>query len=90
VISCGLAGRARGAPATVAADSRRAPAFLIATTAWRHRPAPAWFALAASPIALGFAAFLGMVNGMGRDRGAALILEQGRAASTATDATRTR
>ena len=34
-------------------------------------------------------AFLGMVNGMGRDRGAALILEQALLPATATDATRT-
>src|SRR5262249_58375847 len=34
------------------------------------------FALASSPAALAAAAFVGMVNGMGKDRGAALILEQ--------------
>jgi hypothetical protein len=34
------------------------------------------FALASSPVALAVAAFVGMVNGMGKDRGAALILEQ--------------
>src|SRR5439155_21427030 len=50
----------------------------------------AWFAVAASPIALGFAAFIGMVNGMGRDRGAALVLEQAALPSTATDVQRTR
>lgn len=36
------------------------------------------------------AAFLGMLNGMGRDRGAALVLEQAILPATATDATRTR
>jgi MFS family permease len=34
------------------------------------------FALTAHPFAAGAAAFLGMVNGMGRDRGASLILDQ--------------
>jgi len=34
-------------------------------------------------------AFLGMVNGMGRDRGAALVLEQALLPATVTDATRT-
>ena len=33
-------------------------------------------ALTSGPLALGLAAFVGMVNGMGRDRGAALVLEQ--------------
>jgi hypothetical protein len=34
------------------------------------------FALASSPVVLAVAAFVGMINGMGKDRGAALILEQ--------------
>jgi hypothetical protein len=34
------------------------------------------FALASTPLALAAAAFVGMVNGMGKDRGAALIVEQ--------------
>jgi MFS family permease len=90
VISCGLAGAALAALlATVAADRVGRRRFLIATTTC-GLAGTAWFALAASPIALGFAAFLGMVNGMGRDRGAALILEQAALPSTATDATRTR
>lgn len=33
-------------------------------------------ALASSPVVLAAAAFVGMVNGMGKDRGAALILER--------------
>jgi MFS family permease len=36
------------------------------------------------------AAFFGMLNGMGRDRGAALVLEQAILPATTTDATRTR
>jgi hypothetical protein len=42
-----------------------------------------------SPWTLGFAAFVGMVNGMGRDRGAALVLEQAVLPATTTDADRT-
>ena len=34
------------------------------------------FALSSSPLALALTAFVGMLNGMGRDRGAALVLEQ--------------
>lgn len=39
--------------------------------------------------ALAFAAFIGMVNGMGRDRGAALVIEQAALPATGTDAERT-
>src|SRR6185503_900563 len=42
-----------------------------------------------SPWALGVAAFVGMVNGMGRDRGAALVIEQAALPATGTDAERT-
>src|SRR5262249_12013238 len=41
------------------------------------------------PLALGVAAFLGMLNGMGKDRGAALILEQAALPSTASAGDRT-
>ena len=46
-------------------------------------------AVSTHPFALGMAAFIGMVNGMGRDRGAALVLEQGTLPATATDRERT-
>ena len=49
----------------------------------------AMLAVAASPITLGIAAFLGMVNGMGRDRGAALVVEQSVLPATVPDAQRT-
>jgi len=42
-----------------------------------------------SPWALCVAAFVGMVNGMGRDRGAALVIEQAALPATGTDAERT-
>jgi MFS family permease len=48
------------------------------------------FALTREPTLLAAAAFLGMFNGMGRDRGAALILEQAALPSTTDDAGRTR
>jgi MFS family permease len=41
------------------------------------------------PLALAFAALLGMVNGMGRDRGAALVVEQAALPATASDRERT-
>jgi MFS family permease len=45
--------------------------------------------MSSHPIALGFAAFVGMVNGMGRDRGAALAVEQAALPATASDRERT-
>jgi len=46
-------------------------------------------ALSASVLTLGIAAFLGMVNGMGRDRGAALVVEQSVLPATVPDGQRT-
>ena len=46
-------------------------------------------ALSASALTLGIAAFLGMVNGMGRDRGAALVVEQSVLPATVADGQRT-
>lgn len=46
-------------------------------------------AVSAHPIALGLAALIGMVNGMGRDRGAALVVEQAVLPATASDRERT-
>ncbi|TAJ99353.1 MAG: MFS transporter [Candidatus Manganitrophaceae bacterium] len=47
-------------------------------------------ALSSDAAVVGVAAFLGMVNGMGRDRGASLVLEQAILPATAPDAERTR
>src|ERR1041384_841120 len=46
------------------------------------------FAFTGHPFAAGLAAFLGMVNGMGRDRGAALIPDQGLLPATVGGASR--
>jgi MFS family permease len=46
-------------------------------------------ALSSQAIVLGLAAFIGMVNGMGRDRGAALVLEQATLPATVPDRERT-
>jgi MFS family permease len=48
------------------------------------------FALARAPAALAAAAFLGMLNAMGRDRGALLVVEQAILPSTVPPALRTR
>jgi MFS family permease len=76
VISAGLVGAALAAiVATFAADRIGRRRFLIITSALGAVGTIA-FALASSPLALAAAAFVGMVNGMGKDRGAALIIEQ--------------
>src|SRR6185295_19462731 len=46
--------------------------------------------VAKGPLALGAAAFVGMLNGMGRDRGAALVIEQALLPATAEEGRRTR
>jgi MFS family permease len=47
-------------------------------------------ALLSQPVVLGAAAFVGMINGMGRDRGGSLVLEQAIIPATVPDASRTR
>jgi MFS family permease len=72
VVSAGLAGSAVAAIiATLTADRIGRQRFLVITSIFGAVGTTA-FALASSPVALAIAAFLGM----GKDRGAALILEQ--------------
>jgi len=76
VISAGLAGATLGAVvATFWADRLGRRRFLIVYAACGALGTAA-FAFTHEPAALAVAAFVGMVNGMGKDRGAALILEQ--------------
>jgi MFS family permease len=48
------------------------------------------FVVLRAPVAIALAAFVGMLNGMGRDRGAASVVEQAILPATASDAQRTR
>jgi len=76
VVSAGLAGGASAAIlATLVADRIGRRRFLVVTSLLGVI-GTVGFALASSPAVLAAAAFVGMVNGMGKDRGAALILEQ--------------
>lgn len=76
IVSAGLAGAALAALlATLLADRLGRRRFLVAT-ALLGALGTVVFVLARSPLALALSAGLGMLNGMGRDRGAALILEQ--------------
>jgi MFS family permease len=89
VTGAGLAGAAAGALAVTIRGSR-----------WERRRAllgfgllagigGALFAVASHPLALAAAAFVGMVNGMGRDRGASYVLEQAVLPATTPPARRT-
>jgi len=90
VVSAGLAGGACGSlVATLAAD-RIGRRRLLVVLALLGGAGGLVFAAATTPVVLGTAAFLGMLNGMGRDRGAALVLEQAILPATAPAARRTR
>ena len=89
VVSAGLAGAAVAALlVTLGADRigrRRALIVLGALGALGG----AVVAVASQPLVIGLAAFFGMLNGMGRDRGASMILDQVLLPSTTTDDRRT-
>ena len=90
VVAAGLAGAATAAVVvTVAADriGRRLSLILLAVLSILGTIT---FAFLAHPISLGIAAFVGMINGMGRDRGALLVLEQAALPATTTAEGRTR
>jgi MFS family permease len=89
VIGAGLTGGALAAlVATLSADrlGRRRSLQLLALLSAIGGAA---FALSAHPFVVGATAFLGMVNGMGRDRGAPLIIEQAILPSMVGDSRRT-
>ena len=90
VISAGLAGAAVATLlVTLRADSLgRKPSLLALSLLGAAGTAAVAFA--SGPWLVGLAAFFGMLNGMGRDRGATLVIEQAVLPSTASDAERTR
>lgn len=89
VVSAGLAGSAAAAiAATLFGDRFGRRRFLLSIGALSVL-GTSLFALADQRWTLALAAFVGMVNGMGRDRGAALILEQAALPGTVAAAQRT-
>jgi MFS family permease len=89
VVSAGLLGAAAASLlVTLAGDRYGRRASLVALSALGIGGALA-AGTADGPWALAAAAFVGMLNGMGRDRGASLILEQAALPSTVPDAGRT-
>ncbi len=89
IVSLGLVGAALGAiAATFLAHRLGRRRFLLVLAALSVLGTVA-FALSSTPLALAAAAFVGMLNGMGKDRGAALILEQAELPATTTSEGRT-
>jgi MFS family permease len=90
VVSAGLTGAVLAAlSATFFSNRTGRRRFLLGLTAFAA-VGTAGFAFAGTVTGLAVAAFFGMLNGMGRDRGAALILEQAALPSTASASDRTR
>jgi MFS family permease len=90
VIACGLAGAALAALAVTVAGDRWGRRRSLIALSLLGGAGGIGFALSSAPLFLALAALAGMVNGMGRDRGAALILEQAVLPATTDDAGRTR
>lgn len=76
VIAAGMAGAAAAALLVTLAGDRLGRRRALIGVAILSAGGGALFAAFSSPFFAGVAAFLGMVNGMGRDRGASLILDQ--------------
>jgi MFS family permease len=90
VISTGLAGAALSALFVTVLGDRKGRRRSLIVLSLLSGAGGLFAAFASSFAAMAIAAFLGMVNGMGRDRGAALILEQAMLPATASDRERTR
>jgi len=90
VIAAGLSGAAGAALLATLFGDRWGPKRFLIGLALLSAGGGILFSLTHDPIFMAGAAFLGMVNGMGRDRGAGLILEQAILPSTTTDEGRTR
>jgi MFS family permease len=89
VVATGLAGATLAAlVATLTADARGRRRTLVEVTLLGVAGATAT-ALASGSLTLATAAFVGMLNGMGRDRGAGLIVEQAMLSARSTDRART-
>lgn len=89
IVSAGLAGAALGTLLVTLFAGRLGHRVALLAIALSSAAGGVALALGSHPLVLGAAALLGMVNGMGRDRGAALVLEQALLPATASDAERT-
>lgn len=89
VVGAGLAGAATGTLLVTFPGHRLGHRRALMLSALLAGGGGVALAMASDPWALGVAAFLGMVNGMGRDRGAALVVEQAVLPATVEDSGRT-
>jgi MFS family permease len=89
IVGVGLGGAALATLLTTLYADRRGHRVTLLLITLASFVGAVFLAVSAHPIALGFAALIGMVNGMGRDRGAALVVEQAALPATASDRERT-
>lgn len=89
VIGAGLAGSAVATLLVMLIENRLGKKASLVLLAMIGVMGGAALMLASDAVVVGVAAFLGMVNGMGRDRGASLVLEQAILPATTPDAERT-
>ena len=90
VISAGLLGAAAASVLTLLAGDRLGRRRLLIVFGALSALGGAGVALGSTLFAVGAAAFVGMLNGMGRDRGAQMVLETAILPATGTDRERTR
>ena len=90
IVSAGLAGAALASLGVTLGGDRLGRRRLLIGLAALSVVGGLAFVLLHAPIAIALAAFVGMLNGMGRDRGAATVVEQAMLPATAADAERTR
>jgi MFS family permease len=90
VVGSGLAGAALAALAATRFADRRGRRRILSEVALLGAAGAAAMAIAPTPLLAGVAAFAGMVNGMGRDRGASLVVEQAILPQVVGDRGRTR
>jgi MFS family permease len=90
LVSAGLAGAALATALVAFGGHRVSRRSVLFGTALLTVAGGATAALASGAWIIGAAAFVGMLNGMGRDRGAALVVEQAMLPETGSDTDRTR
>lgn len=89
IVSAGLAGAAAGTLLVTFLGDRWGHRRVLLATSLLAGAGGLALALSSHPLVLGAAAAVGMVNGMGRDRGAAMVVEQAILPATVTDTERT-
>ena len=89
IVSAGLAGAAAGTLLVTLLGDRWGHRRVLVALSLVSAAGGLTLAWSSHPLVLGAAALVGMVNGMGRDRGAALVVEQAILPATASDTERT-